>query len=76
MTYEEAHRTFIQYHLDKRSGERRGRLERGHGHAESKFCVMSGGLCVEIFETCILSMKCWIGAADPILQILLGFRVL
>ncbi|WP_256710795.1 hypothetical protein [Paenibacillus sp. FSL A5-0031] len=37
VTYEEAHRTFIQYHLDERAGERRGRLERGHGHAESKF---------------------------------------
>lgn len=46
VTYEEAHRSFIQYHVDKRSGERRGRLERGHGHAESKFlCNVWWPLC-------------------------------
>ncbi|WP_379145970.1 DUF559 domain-containing protein [Paenibacillus sp. sgz500992] len=28
---------FIQHHLDSRSGERRGRLERGHRHAEALF---------------------------------------
>ncbi|OMF21092.1 hypothetical protein BK133_28880 [Paenibacillus sp. FSL H8-0548] len=33
----EAHSAFIQYHLDRRSGERRGRLERGHQHAEELF---------------------------------------
>lgn len=37
MTYEEAQRSFIQHHIDSRTGERRGRLERGHGHAESLF---------------------------------------
>ncbi|WP_169084382.1 DUF559 domain-containing protein [Paenibacillus sp. PL91] len=37
MGYEEAHRSFIQEHIDNRSGERRGKLERGHGHAESLF---------------------------------------
>ncbi|CAH1211297.1 hypothetical protein PAECIP111892_03523 [Paenibacillus auburnensis] len=28
---------FIQYHLDARTGERKGRLERGHRHAETLF---------------------------------------
>ncbi|WP_053373681.1 hypothetical protein [Paenibacillus sp. FJAT-27812] len=37
MGNEEAFRSFIQDHIDKRSGERRGRLERGYGHAESLF---------------------------------------
>ncbi len=37
MAYDEAHRSFIQYHIDNRKGERRGRLERGHGHAEALF---------------------------------------
>lgn len=32
-----AHSAFIQYHLDQRSGERRGRLARGHDHAERSF---------------------------------------
>ncbi len=35
--FEEAHASFIQHHLDKRTGERRGRLERGHNHAEILF---------------------------------------
>ena len=37
MAYDEAHRSFIQFHIDNRKGERRGRLERGHGHAEALF---------------------------------------
>lgn len=37
MTFEEAHTLFIQRHLASRTGERRGRLERGHRHAESLF---------------------------------------
>jgi hypothetical protein len=35
--FEEAHLSFIRHHLDRRSGVRRGRLERGHGHAEILF---------------------------------------
>ncbi|GIP34611.1 hypothetical protein [Paenibacillus sp. J2TS4] len=35
--FKEAHSAFIEDHLNKRSGERRGRLERGHGHAETLF---------------------------------------
>ncbi|SHE14807.1 Uncharacterised protein [Chlamydia abortus] len=35
--FQVAHSTFIEYHLNKRTGERRGRLERGHGHAEVMF---------------------------------------
>ena len=37
MTFEEAHFAFIQHHLTRRTGERRGRLERGHRHAEKLF---------------------------------------
>lgn len=37
MNCEQAYEEFIQYHLDSRSGERRGRLERGHRHAEALF---------------------------------------
>jgi hypothetical protein len=35
--FEEAHAKFIQSHLDRRSGERRDRLERGHSHGERLF---------------------------------------
>ncbi len=35
--FEEAHQQFIQFHLDRRSGARRERLERGHGHGEKLF---------------------------------------
>ncbi|XEC96210.1 hypothetical protein AB6A23_06590 [Paenibacillus tarimensis] len=37
MEFEEAHASFIQHHLRLRSGERKGRLERGHGHGEILF---------------------------------------
>ncbi|WP_239615898.1 hypothetical protein [Cohnella mopanensis] len=37
MDFEQAHERFIQSHLDNRTGERRGRLERGHQHAEKLF---------------------------------------
>ncbi|MBD0383787.1 hypothetical protein [Paenibacillus sedimenti] len=37
MSYQEAHQVFIQSHINRRSGERRGRLERGHQHAEMLF---------------------------------------
>jgi len=38
VSFEEAHAAFIQTHLLKRTGERRGRLERGHLEAEKAFC--------------------------------------
>ncbi|WP_127533066.1 DUF559 domain-containing protein [Paenibacillus kobensis] len=38
MTFEQAYEHFIQSHLQKRTGERRGRLERGHREAEKQFC--------------------------------------
>ncbi|RIX53145.1 DUF559 domain-containing protein [Paenibacillus nanensis] len=38
MTFERAHAEFISYHLQQRTGERRGRLERGHREAEILFC--------------------------------------
>ncbi|WP_440960680.1 hypothetical protein ACN6KS_24350 [Paenibacillus nitricinens] len=37
MNYEQAHEAFIEKHLANRTGERRGRLERGHRHAEEMF---------------------------------------
>lgn len=37
MNFETEHRKFLDYHLSKRKGERRGRLERGHGHGEQLF---------------------------------------
>jgi hypothetical protein len=37
MNYEQAHEAFIEEHLAGRTGERRGRLERGHRHAEELF---------------------------------------
>lgn len=37
MGFDEMQRVFIDQHMEKRKGERRGRLERGHGHAESLF---------------------------------------
>jgi hypothetical protein len=37
LTFEEAYASFIRHHLTSRTGERRGRLERGHRHAESLF---------------------------------------
>lgn len=38
MNFEQAHEAFIALHLQKRTGERRGRLERGHREAEKSFC--------------------------------------
>ncbi len=38
MNFEAVHAAFFQNHLQKRTGERRGRLERGHREAEKLFC--------------------------------------
>lgn len=38
MSFEEKHRAFIEHHLNRRTGERRGRLQRGHKEAEKLFC--------------------------------------
>jgi very-short-patch-repair endonuclease len=38
LTFEQAHAAFLQKHLESRTGERRGRLERGHREAEKLFC--------------------------------------
>lgn len=37
MDFEEIHSAFINSHLGRRSGERKGRLERGHQHGEKLF---------------------------------------
>ncbi|MBO9606901.1 MAG: hypothetical protein J7639_13160 [Paenibacillaceae bacterium] len=37
MDFQTAHAAFIGAHLEQRSGERKGRLERGHGHGEKLF---------------------------------------
>ncbi|MBT2290590.1 DUF559 domain-containing protein [Paenibacillus albidus] len=39
MGYEQEYEAFIQRHISSRSGERRGRLERGHQHAEALFLL-------------------------------------
>lgn len=36
-SFELAHAEFLRHHLESRSGERRDRLERGHGHGEKTF---------------------------------------
>ncbi|WP_284644054.1 DUF559 domain-containing protein [Paenibacillus silviterrae] len=38
MTFEEAHAAFILHHVERRTGERKGRLVRGHNEAERLFC--------------------------------------
>lgn len=38
MVFEQAHAAFIEEHLKRRTGERKGRLERGHREAEKLFC--------------------------------------
>ncbi|MDR6553313.1 DUF559 domain-containing protein [Paenibacillus qinlingensis] len=38
MSYEHEHARWIESHLEQRTGERRGRLERGHQEAERRFC--------------------------------------
>jgi len=38
MDFEAAHANFVQEHILQRTGERRGRLERGHREAEMLFC--------------------------------------
>ncbi|WP_317972567.1 hypothetical protein [Paenibacillus sp. CCS19] len=37
MRFIEEHAKWLQHHLKSRSGERKGRLERGHGHGETMF---------------------------------------
>ncbi|AIQ67709.1 hypothetical protein [Paenibacillus graminis] len=37
MGFQEAYSTWIKYHIGRRKGERRDRLERGHGHGERMF---------------------------------------
>lgn len=37
MKFEAAHQAFINKHAEQRSGERRGRLLRGHGHGQTLF---------------------------------------
>lgn len=37
VSFEQAHKEWIEGHLKRRSGERKGRLERGHQHGEKLF---------------------------------------
>lgn len=37
MNFTRAHQSFLNEHLERRSGERKGRLARGHGYAEKLF---------------------------------------
>ncbi|PZD94632.1 hypothetical protein DNH61_16860 [Paenibacillus sambharensis] len=38
MDFDQAHAAFISHHMERRNGERKGRLERGHREAEMLFC--------------------------------------
>jgi hypothetical protein len=49
MKCEDGHKLWLDSHIGKRSGERKGRLERGHQHAEILFlqniwCSLQGDL--------------------------------
>jgi len=37
MGFEQSHKAWLEGHLRRRKGERRGRLERGHGHSDQLF---------------------------------------
>jgi hypothetical protein len=37
MKFEEAHEAWLRHHTGKRTGERKARLDRGHGHGEALF---------------------------------------
>lgn len=37
MGFEEEHAEWLKHHMDRRTGERRDRLQRGHGHGEKLF---------------------------------------
>lgn len=50
MSFEEQHKAFIEGHLQKRTGERRSRLKRGHRHAEILFLRQIWWLLVGHFE--------------------------
>ena len=67
-TLEIAHNEFLQYHLNKCSGERRARLERGHQHGEKLFAKMYGGLMQDRLMICILNMRCRIFGVDLIIR--------
>ncbi|GBK65535.1 hypothetical protein PbDSM24746_55390 [Paenibacillus macerans] len=70
--FEAVHKEWLKAHMKLRSGERKARLERGHGHGEECFGVMCGGRCGGTWTACIRNMKLWIGGADLILPILHG----
>ncbi|MGG1518523.1 hypothetical protein ABE504_24100 [Paenibacillus oryzisoli] len=62
MEFELAHEAFVKKHVEARSGERKGRLERGHREAEKLFCREVGGRCGGSSTTFIRNSKYWIGA--------------
>ena len=37
MGFVEEHKKWLEYHLNRRKGERKNRLERGHNHGEQMF---------------------------------------
>lgn len=77
MNVVEAHNVFIRTHLDNRSGERRGRLERGHGHGEALFAKQIWWNLRGDFESIFtLNMRCLTGVGVLTLLILLGCQAL
>lgn len=67
MKFEEKHAQFIRSHLERRLGERRGRLERGHQHGEKLFLRNVCGHFTIISMIFIRNMRSWIGEGDPTL---------
>lgn len=74
MDFEEAHTAYIQQHLQRRKGERRGRLERGHQEAEKLFCRNIWWPLRENFDNLHPEFEVPTGGADLISAILPGFH--
>lgn len=72
--FEEVYDQFIQRHLAGRTGERRGRLERGHRHAESLFLKNVWWPLRGNLEHLHPEYECWIGGEDLISRIWHGCR--
>lgn len=57
MGYEEEYHTFMNDHLQARTGERLRRLQEGHKHAEMLFLKHVWWPLFSIFGTCIQNMR-------------------
>lgn len=64
MEFEKAHQLLLDRHLSIRSGERRGRLSRGHQYAEKLMLRNVWCRYSAIWMTCILNMKSMTGTVN------------